>query len=83
MKTVAYALVLAAVLAVAWFAARPESPGSAGAGDVALADLMRDFGIVPVKGPAKPFTLQSLDGRTVALADFKGRPTLVYFWATW
>jgi cytochrome c biogenesis protein CcmG/thiol:disulfide interchange protein DsbE len=34
-------------------------------------------------GPAPAFTLQSLDGRTVSLADFKGGPVVVNFWGAW
>ncbi len=33
------------------------------------------------KAPA--FALTSLDGKKVSLADYKGRPVLVNFWATW
>ena len=33
--------------------------------------------------PAPAFSLPSLDGRPVALADFRGKVTLVFFWATW
>jgi peroxiredoxin len=29
------------------------------------------------------FTLKALDGRDVRLADLKGKPLLVNFWATW
>ena len=34
-------------------------------------------------GPAPAFTLQSLDGETVSLADFKGGPVVVNFWGAW
>ena len=34
-------------------------------------------------GPAPAFTLQSLDGRTVSLADFQGGPVVVNFWGAW
>ncbi len=35
-------------------------------------------------GPRAPdFTVELLDGRTVSLSDFRGRPVLVNFWATW
>jgi cytochrome c biogenesis protein CcmG/thiol:disulfide interchange protein DsbE len=34
-------------------------------------------------GPAPAFTLQSLDGRTVSLADFRGGPVVVNFWGAW
>src|SRR6266702_6966397 len=33
--------------------------------------------------PAPAFTLVTLDGKKVSLSDYKGRPVLVNFWATW
>jgi len=37
-----------------------------------------------LQGKAAPaFTLVDLNGKKVSLADFKGRPVLVNFWATW
>ena len=33
--------------------------------------------------PAPAFTLVDLDGKKVSLADFKGKPVMVNFWATW
>ena len=32
---------------------------------------------------APPFTLTTLEGKKVSLADYKGRPVLINFWATW
>lgn len=32
---------------------------------------------------APPFSLDSLNGGTLSLADFAGRPLLINFWATW
>ena len=33
--------------------------------------------------PAPEFSLPDLDGRPVALAELRGKVTLVFFWATW
>ena len=43
-----------------------------------------DPGVKLVFGqPAPDFSLKTPDGQTVRLSDFKGRPVLVNFWATW
>lgn len=34
-------------------------------------------------GPAPGFVLQSLEGRTVRLSQYRGKVVLVNFWATW
>jgi thiol-disulfide isomerase/thioredoxin len=56
----------------------PEKQGAAGAQG-------EDSGLAPVmRGKQAPaFALTSLDGKKVSLADYKGRPVLVNFWATW
>ena len=54
----------------------PEKQGEASAESDELAPKMRGK-----KAPA--FALTSLDGKKVSLADYKGRPVLVNFWATW
>jgi len=43
------------------------------------------FGVqrFPEKKEAPPFSLKALDGKTVSLSDFKGKPVLLVFWATW
>ena len=33
--------------------------------------------------PAPDFTLTTLDGRSVSLFDYRGRPVIVNFWASW
>lgn len=41
-------------------------------------------GVQMQAGTAAPdFTLQSLDGQTVRLSDFRGKAVLLNFWATW
>jgi hypothetical protein len=38
----------------------------------------------PVAAAAPPLALERLDnGRTQTLSDLRGRPVLLYFWATW
>jgi peroxiredoxin len=39
--------------------------------------------VVRVGRPAPEFTLPALDGQPVSLGDFKGKPVMVNFWATW
>ena len=75
------------VLVGGWYFTRGHSPPPGGRVAVvagSLDDLLMDLQLVPLDGQApKPFALTSLDGRRVALADFAGRPALLYFWATW
>lgn len=45
-------------------------------------------GLLPARavaawGPAPPFTLGLLDGNTLSLADLKGAPVILLFWAPW
>ena len=51
----------------------------------ALEDAVTALPLTPLWGtPPPPLTLARLaDGKQVGLAEFKGRPVLVYFWATW
>lgn len=38
----------------------------------------------PIVGhPAPNFELKTLDGQVINLSDYKGRPVLINFWATW
>ena len=55
----------------------PAAPAASG-------DTDTDMEGTELKGkPAPGFTLTSTDGKKVSLSDFKGRPVLVNFWATW
>ena len=46
-----------------------------------LEDLLAGLQIVPLGDQlATPFTLESLDGKPVSLADLRGQATLLYFW---
>ena len=79
-----------AVVTGAWFAGSlpmrtaPMTGGSAQVVAGSLDDLLMELQLIPLEGQApKPFALTSLEGRRVQLADFTGRPVLLYFWATW
>jgi cytochrome c biogenesis protein CcmG/thiol:disulfide interchange protein DsbE len=40
--------------------------------------------VSPLQGkPAPTFTLEDLSGKKISLADFKGHPLAINFWATW
>jgi peroxiredoxin len=52
-------------------------------GDDSQATNNPDDGIVSVGDEAINFTLNDLDGNLVELADFRGHPVIINFWATW
>ena len=39
--------------------------------------------VARVGGSAPDFRLENLDGQSVSLSDFRGKPVLINFWATW
>ena len=41
------------------------------------------LGVQPIGEAAPNFRLKATDGREVSLADYRGRPVIVAFWATW
>ena len=66
---------LAILIALASIASAPA---------VTLDDLLFDLQFVPLDGrPAPAFTLSTLDGKDVSLAELKGSVVLLYFWASW
>jgi peroxiredoxin len=68
---VVVALVVALMLVFGFKMAR-HSPQGMAAGNAQMKN-----------GIAPDFTLQSLDGKTVRLSDFRGKPVVLNFWATW
>ena len=50
---------------------------------VAKSDRVTGNGRVQVGKPAPALTATDLDGHRVSMADLKGRPVLINFWATW
>jgi cytochrome c biogenesis protein CcmG, thiol:disulfide interchange protein DsbE len=72
------ALVLV-VGAITWVAVAGNDDGS---GTTVVPAAVRDGG--PKVGDDAPdFTLQTLDGKTVKLSDYRGTPVVLNFWASW
>jgi peroxiredoxin len=47
-------------------------------------DVAADEGLPNLRGKKAPaFTLRSVEGKKVSLADYKGKAVLINFWATW
>jgi peroxiredoxin len=65
------AMVVALMLVFTFKLARRPKPGASSA----TAQMK--------SGPAPDFTLQSLDGKTLRLSDFRGKAVVLNFWATW
>lgn len=66
-------LVISGMLIVGKRLTRPQTPGASLSGSNAA-----------IKGKDAPdFQLTDLDGKTVRLADLKGKAVLLNFWATW
>ena len=75
----------AGLVAVAALALAGLLPGAAPAANTVLDDLMFELQLVPLDGqtPAD-FELERLgDGKKVTLAQHRGQPVMLYFWATW
>lgn len=41
------------------------------------------FGAPGEGSPAPDFTVSTLDGKTLKLSDFRGKPVMINFWASW
>lgn len=71
--------------AVAISSPQPDTAGgNAAAGASAANESPAAQGLPDLRGKAAPaFALKTVDGKTVSLADYKGKAVLINFWATW
>ena len=70
-------IVLAAAIAVVYFLNRP-APVNTSSGTVDLSASSSGTG-----ASSNDFALEDLAGKTVRLSDYKGKPVMVVFFATW
>lgn len=71
---IAGAVVLIAILAVLQM--NPTIPVVSGENDETIP-------LAKIGEPAPDFALSTLDGQTFSLSSFRGRPVVLYFWASW
>ena len=78
-------LLLSVTLGVVAFVISLPGSGKAAAPGEAMCASCNFFGIQRFREmkEAPPFSLRSLDGKQVSLSEFKGKPVLITFWATW
>lgn len=61
-----------------------DSTTAAAAANAKDPDSPAAQGLPDLRGKQAPaFTLKNVDGKTVSLADYKGKAVLINFWATW
>ncbi len=79
----AYLALCAAVVLVALAGVHTDRTGMQVLPAAALAGVDLVAPAVEIGKAAPDFTLESLDGDAISLSAFRGRPVLLYFWATW
>jgi len=80
------------IVAAVWLAERTMHRGDGSEETVAAAELAEESATAASPttlrffrnpAPAKPFTVHTIDDREVSLDSFRGKVTIVNFWATW
>jgi len=68
---------------MAFSSLRPDYGTSMAARKTDGAEPLGQFSLLPAPRPAPELTVDSLEGATVTLSSFRGRPVLLNLWATW
>ncbi len=75
---------VALIVGVVWLVDPDRGASSGESGDATSVNLTGRSGVTPRPGEMAPaFTLDRLGGGTTGLAQLKGHPVLVNFWASW
>ncbi len=71
-------IVAGSLLAALWAVGAAAQPAAA-------PPAFAKMGVQPYESPkpAPDFSLPALDGHTVHLEELRGKPVLLFFWATW
>ncbi|MFI5053188.1 MAG: TlpA family protein disulfide reductase [Acidimicrobiia bacterium] len=77
--TIVAVTVVAVVAGVTWLAVRDSTGGTS---DPKLAQVAHPRS-AKLGQPAPDFELTTLDGKTVKLSDYRGKPVVLNFWASW
>lgn len=80
---VAGAAAVVAVVVVVFIVSGSDNDSVAGRGDPPTRGQMQNFLIAGARLPGPTQTWSDGDGKTITLADFRGKVVLVNFWASW
>lgn len=83
LKTVISVVLVVALIAIAVTSLIKKNMENEAAQQVKTAQEVVDAGGLKVGKEAPNFTLQTLDGKEVSLADYRGKKVMINFWATW
>ena len=76
---IAFGLVLVLIAVVSWRLNRPTAPSATSAPSANGATLR----LFSQPGAIKAFTVRDLDGKAISSESWRGKVTIVNFWATW